>query len=100
MYISMYEWLYSGHMNIRQPVVTKTPEEVSAGLPLIEDARDITLAQYEPQTKDLITAHNLKDYRRKTFNLVLLPKVNVLFDKYLEGCKFYEERLHHESPYS
>lgn len=98
--ISIYNQLYGTVPRIKQPIVTKSPEEAIPGLPLVEDARDITLAQYEPMTKNHITAHRIKDYRRKTFNLVLLPEVNILFDKFLEGCTYYEKQLLSTSPYS
>lgn len=100
MYIDLYDAVYSSYGKAKQPIVTKSPEEVSAGLPLVEDARDITLAQYEPVTKDLVTAHRIKDYRRKSFNMLLLPKVETLFDKLLEGCTYYAELLSSTSPYS
>lgn len=99
-YIDLYGKLYEGFRGVQQPIVTKSPEEVSKGLPLVEDARDVTLSQYEPMTKDFITAHRIKDYRRKTFNLILLPDVDVLFDEFLKGCKYYEEQLRNESAYS
>ena len=100
MYIDLYSNLFSYNVGVKQPIVTKAPEEVSVGLPLVEDAKEITLAQYEPVTKDVITAHNLKDYRSKSFNMMLLPKMEVLFDKFLEGCNYYAERLNSTSPYS
>lgn len=100
MTIDLYDALYRSHGKVKQPIVTQSPEEVVIGLPLVEDAKEITLAQYEPVTKDLVTAHRLKDYRRKSFNMMLLPKVDVLFDKFLEGCAYYAERLNSTSPYS
>lgn len=85
---------------VRQPVVPKTPEEVSAGVPILEDAVDITLAEYERVTKDVITAHRIKDYRRKRFNLVMLPKVDILFDRVIEGSEYWGELLKNEGPYT
>ena len=84
----------------KQPVVPNPPEEVEKGFPLLEDAKVITLAEYDRNTKDIITAHRMKDYRRKRFNLVLLPEVNILFDKILEGSDYWSALLHNESPYS
>lgn len=98
--LDMYNIMYGNRPSIRQPTVVKSPEEVSRGLPIVVDARDITLAEYEPITKDAITAHRLKDYRRKSFNLLLVPKVNILFDTLLKGSKYYEELLSTQSPYS
>ena len=59
--ISLYAKLYK-EVNLQQPIVTKSPEEVYPGVPLLEDARPITLAEYDVQTKDVITAHRIKDY--------------------------------------
>ena len=97
--ISLYSQLY-GDSLIKQPVVTESPEIIYSGFPLLEDAKDITLAQFDRATKDVLTAHRMKDYRRKVFNLVLLPSVDVLFDKLLEGSDYWNALLHNESPYS
>ena len=66
-----------------QQVVHEMQDEV-IGLPLISDAQQITLAEYNPITKDFITAHHLADYRRKQFELNLLPDVRTGFDFLLE----------------
>ena len=97
--IQLYNQLY-GDTLIKQPVVTQPPEMVFHGYPILEDAKDITLAQYDRSTKDVLTAHRMKDYRRKRFNLVLLPDVEVMFDKLLEGSEYWNALLHDESPYS
>lgn len=77
------------------------PKEESKVLELhLGEVKDITLAQYNPATKDIITAHNLKDYRRKTFTLLLLPKADIVFDRVLEGSPYYNEFLQHESLHS
>ena len=60
----------------------------------------VTLAQYDPICSGKITAHNLRDYRHKTFQLSLLPEIRLLFDDILEGSAFWYEKLHYESPYS
>lgn len=97
--ISKYSRLLNTTL-VKQPTVVKSPEEVFAGKPILNDAKDITLAQYSVDTKDAITAHNLKDYRRKRFNLILLPKIDIPFDRILEGSEYWNELLHHESAYS
>lgn len=81
----------------KQPHVPKPIEEVAAGKPILSDAKVITLAEYDLDTKDAITAHRIKDYRRKRFNLLLLPKINVTFDRVLEGSDYWNELLHYES---
>ena len=66
----------------------------------LPDAIDVTLAEYNPATRDQIVAHRIKDYRRRRFNLKLLPRVTILFDYILEGSDYWNERVHDESPYT
>lgn len=40
----------------------------------------ITIADSDSRSSDFITAHCLEDYRRTSFNLVLLPHVDLAFD--------------------
>ena len=40
----------------------------------------ITLADADVRSCDFIVAHDLRDYRRVSFNLVLLPRVNLDYD--------------------
>lgn len=84
----------------KQPIAVEEPETVFAGKPILDDAKVITLAQYDTSTKNAVTAHRLKDYRRKSFRLALLPNVEILFDKVLEGSVYWNGLLHNESPYS
>lgn len=87
-------------VGVTQPVVTKsTVHGIPKGLPIIPDTVDITLAEYDPDTRNAITAHHLKDYRRKRFNLNLLPDVHTLFDDMLEGSDYWRELLHNEDAY-
>ena len=84
----------------RQPVPLKTPEQIFKGKPILNDAVTVTLAEYDVDTKDAITAHHLKDYRRKRFNLMLLPKFHTIFDSILEGSEYWNGLLHNEGPYT
>ena len=43
-------------------------------------ARDITLAEYDPSSQGTITAHRIKDYRRRTYSLTLLPNIRTVLD--------------------
>ena len=81
------------NVEVVQPQVVKSPEEASAGKPIIRDAIPVTLAEYDVNTKNAITAHRLKDYRRKRFNLILLPKIETLFERVLEGSEFWNALL-------
>lgn len=99
MAIELFGLLYTVP-NIKQPIVVATPEEVSAGIPILEDAKDITLAQYDRHTKDVLTAHKIKDYRCKKFSVVLVPDVEILFDKLVEGSGLLNEKLQNASAYT
>lgn len=44
------------------------------------DAKLITLADLDKRSKEYVTAHDLRDYRRTAFNLVLLPSVELSYD--------------------
>ena len=43
-------------------------------------ARAITLADSDPLSGNYITAHDLSDYRRSSFNLTLLPEIELQSD--------------------
>ena len=49
---------------------------------ILTDIKPITVAEISPVSRDLITAHRLKDYRRKTFSLLLLPDIELLIDSF------------------
>ncbi|MDR1523224.1 MAG: hypothetical protein LBS29_04670 [Endomicrobium sp.] len=51
---------------------------------LLDNTQQITLAEYSPLSKNLITAHRLKDYRRKVFTLVMLPLITLPIDYLLD----------------
>lgn len=88
---------YAQLYNDVTPVLQEQKESVETifkGKPILNDAVEVTLAEYDVDTKDAITAHHLKDYRRKVFNLKLLPKINLLFDRVLEGSDYWNGLLH------
>lgn len=97
--ISYYSAL-STYKEVRQPEKLKEYEVVFEGNPIISDATQVTLAEYDADTKNAITAHRLKDYRRKIYNLVLLPKIDILFNKVLEGSPYWNELLHAKSGFN
>lgn len=97
--ISYYSKLY-GDRPIKDSIRLKEPPKEQEGFPILEDAKEITLAQYDRNTKDVLTAHCMKDYRRKVFRLGLLPNVTTYFDLILEGSDYWNAVLHNESPYS
>lgn len=93
--MDLYQYVHQVH-TVTQPHIPKPPEELAVGRLLIPDAHQISLAQYDPDTKNYITAHRISDYRRNTFTVRLLPKVNPLFNKILEGSKYWNAKLHNE----
>lgn len=91
--LSYYTQLYRDVTPVLE-VQKESVETIFKGKPILEDAVEITLAEYDVDTKDAITAHHLKDYRRRVFNLKLLPKIDLLFDHILEGSDYWNELLH------
>lgn len=89
-----------GTTPVKQPSVPVSVEKITAGQPILPDAINVTLVEFDTSTKDAITAHRIKDYRRRRFNLRLLPKVDIMFDHVLEGSLYWNELLHNESAYS
>lgn len=54
-------------------------------VPFMERAdTEITLAEYNPMSSDAITAHKLRDYRRRHFTLPLLPELSIGMDVFLK----------------
>lgn len=59
---------------------------------VVPEAVPITLADMDFRSADFITAHDLRDYRRTSFNLVMLPSVELSYDTIalevynLNGC--------------
>lgn len=48
---------------------------------ILSDIHPITIAEIDPKAMNTITAHKLKDYRRKTFSLMLLPDIHIMLDE-------------------
>lgn len=44
----------------------------------------VTLADVDDRSCDYITAHDLRDYRRKSFNILMMPRVNLPYDAIAE----------------
>lgn len=57
-----------------------TPEPKVKRKYVAPEVTPITLATQDFRTRDYITAHDLRDYRRTTFNMVLLPNVDLPYD--------------------
>lgn len=78
------DWAALDLFYAEQKHVPYQPKEVenSAGFQL-PTAKTITLAEYSPASQGAITAHRIRDYRRRSFSLVLLPNIEVAMDKFL-----------------
>ena len=87
-----YIELYSKLMHPVKVVPTPIPKQVidPPPKPLIRDAVKITLAEYEPTTKGVITAHHIADYRHKQKKLCLLQKQITWFDLLMEVSNWNE----------
>ena len=67
----------------KQQRIQRYTEEAVRSVRLLSDMKQITVAETNPATRELITAHRIKDYRRKTFSLLLLPDIHLLLDELL-----------------
>lgn len=77
---------YSALRNYKvETVPVKRFEQVKPEpLHLLSDVKPVTIAEIHPASQEVITAHSLKDYRRKTFSLMLLPDVPIMLDRLLD----------------
>lgn len=100
MAIELYDALYSSNTRTRLHSKSNPIEDAQIGYPIISDAKPITLAQFDRVSKNAITAHRIEDYRRKGFNMLLVPKIDTWFDTLLGGCDYYAKLLSTKSPYS
>ena len=85
--IAYYQHIHNYGVQLKKTELA-TPGTVVPDL-RVDDAKPITLAEYNPKSKFAITAHRVKDYRKKSNSLILLPEVDILFDKLLEGSEYF-----------
>ena len=97
--ISLYDAIPRRPLASLEPVKPAPEEKKDIYHPIADNSRVVTLAEFDPVSKDAITAHRLKDYRSKTFKLTLLPEIRILLDDILEGSTYWNAKLHNESPY-
>lgn len=98
--IRLIDQLHSTNVNVVMPPTLTDIDAVYVGKPILNDAVPITLAEYNLESKDAITAHRLKDYRQRRFRLALLPRCDLLYDKVLEGSDYWRELLQSKSSFS
>lgn len=70
-------WNYNVDL-IPHTAYTEPPKEKRRYIP--PKVTPITIATQDVLSKDYVTAHDLRDYRRSQFNLVLLPDVELPYD--------------------
>ncbi len=66
------------HASSWRPYQPPAPSEIPVFR--IPTARNITLAEYDPSSQGTVTAHRIKDYRRKSYSLTLLPNIHTVLD--------------------
>lgn len=84
--LQYYSIIHNYNVKIKQPK-PYTPGVVIPTI-IVEDAVPVTLSEFAAESKNAITAHRIKDYRRVSTSLVLLPEVETLYDKLLEGSVY------------
>lgn len=47
---------------------------------IVPEVIPVTIGELDPRSKNFVTAHDLRDYRRTSFNLVMLPAVELSYD--------------------
>lgn len=77
--LDRYRYLLNYNVDIT-PYKPYTPPPVKRRVYVMPEALPITVADTDARSRDFVTAHDLKDYRRTAFNLVLLPKVELSYD--------------------
>ena len=90
-YLNYYRYVNNYFVHL-EPVELYTPGTVVPDL-RVDDAKTITLSEFNPKSKLAITAHRVKDYRKKSNSLILLPEVDILFDKLIEGSEYFGRLL-------
>lgn len=79
-----YAVIHNYSLNIDPVEVFDESKYTEERVDILPDAKHVTIAEISPIAKGKITAHKLKDYRRKSFSLMLLPDVDLLIDSLLE----------------
>ena len=80
--LDKYSAIHNYGLDVK-PVKVFKPAETDK-MEILSDMKTITIAEIHPASKPFLTAHRLKDYRRKTFSLLLLPDIELPLDKLME----------------
>ena len=77
--LDKYRYLWDKTLDL-VPYTPYTPPPAAKRKYVPPKATPITIADQDMRSSNFITAHDLRDYRRTHFNLVLLPKVELPYD--------------------
>lgn len=81
---NLHSWSVLDMQYVEQKHLPYAPKKVdsSRGFQL-PTAKHITLSEFSPASQGAITAHRIRDYRRRSYSLILLPNISVAIDKFL-----------------
>jgi hypothetical protein len=84
MALNYYAYVNNYRINV-EPVKPYPEPEKKRVMPINPgQPKEIILAEYSTYCGDLITAHKLRDYRKRTYTLLMLPDVKLPIDALLE----------------
>lgn len=63
-----------------EPYKPYIPPPVTKREYVVPEVIPVTVAELDSRSKNFVTAHDLRDYRRTSFNLVMLPAVTLSYD--------------------
>lgn len=87
--LDKYNVIHNCHVSVPKVAVYEKPKPEA--IHVLGDVHQVTIAEIHPSTMGKITAHRLKDYRRKRFSLMLLPDVEIMLDYLLQEVPSLDE---------
>lgn len=85
--LSKYQYVTNREVNIEPKQYKKNRVRKPTPI-IIKSESPVILAQYTEGVGEYITAHQLKDYRKRVFTLHLLPDVHILYSDFLNGAGY------------
>lgn len=85
MAMKYYKLVGAWRVGIEPPMVQPKPPKPARQQRMFQlsTAKELTLAEYNPVSREAITAHHIADYRRRHFSLTLLPDAHVVLEDLL-----------------
>lgn len=87
--LEYYKYLLNYDIDLVKHKPIAKPVKKHVELPKLE-VRNITLSQFDDVTSNYITAHNIDEYRRKSFKVQLVPHVDLILDNILKEVYEFE----------